>query len=293
MKGPLLATRVENGLVPAAARFQFHSAPTELKACLSLEILDSLKQYHTELLEEFARTNRNEFRVEIQLFRSLLKNLISWSEGVEEFIDLFDRSHWWEWYWYEREYDDSQFCEISAKEQKRLLREKAQFNRRRSGLIFPTLNFNYFAEELQDAVAAANDPIITTLCSLFPRPNLRHFHYLFSNASPAARTIVSRFLSDKLAPLADSKFNPKLLNFIDLLSPAVQISWHSDWLTLFIRFDGLNGVAEREIKIGIRSPEWMWIKEHSGIRQYVLGVSQEAHSDFGQLIADVKRRAVV
>ena len=75
---------------------------------LEAEALGLLIATHGRLLERFAASKRNELHLEVKQFRIVLSELASWARQ-RGFVKLADKARWWEWYWYEREYGDSQF----------------------------------------------------------------------------------------------------------------------------------------------------------------------------------------
>lgn len=75
------------------------------------EMIATLTNAHTELLQAFSRSAPNALRGKIRSFRDLLQRLSAWATS-HGYDDLAVKATWWEWYWYEREYGDSKFDPI-------------------------------------------------------------------------------------------------------------------------------------------------------------------------------------
>jgi hypothetical protein len=187
--------------------------PLDYQEALQAETITNLKAAHTDLLARFAGSTRNQYRVEIILFRSLLTELAEWAERLQLMSELAHKARWWEAYWYEREYGDSGFEDLSESEQETLRASQRLFDRHHVGLWIATTCFTALGVQMVEA-AASSAAVLHSLGRLSTRPDWSDLSYAIEKASPVMRNLISQSIAICVTLVDPATYTEEFIDFL-------------------------------------------------------------------------------
>jgi hypothetical protein len=224
---------------PDTSRTSTLNIPLDYQGALQTEIISTLRAAHTDLLKRFAASARNQLRVEIVLFETLLAELAEWAEGSERLSELAHKARWWESYWYEREYGDSNFADLSASEEDEMMASRRLFYRHHVGLWIATIDFNALGPDMLLA-AESSDATLRPLARLSSRPDWSDLSYAIAHASPTMRELLFQSIAICIKAVDPARYTEEFLDFLrehdafgvtwSKTAPQVAISIATPWL---------------------------------------------------------------
>ena len=267
------------------------NSPTDLQEQLQAETISALRSAHTELLKRFAKSIRNQFRVEIILFRSLLAELAAWAESSEGMSELAHKASWWESYWYEREYGDSGFEDLSNSEQQALLEAAPLFNQNCVGLWAVTLRIEELEREMVEA-AVNSSSLLLSLGRLSKQPDWSDLSYVLQNSGPTMRTVILEAIAHCVLKVDPATYNEEFLDFLRQLDDSFEIRWSATAPKLSIAITTTRTNEVVSARASMDPHELMAEMARSKVNPEVdAGVRKEAETDIASLFAEVEKKA--
>jgi hypothetical protein len=254
---------------------------------LGAEILSLVKAEHLFLLRQFARSGKNQHRTKIRLFRGLLKDIVSWAERYDLLEDVAYKTRWWENYWYEREYGDSQFETLSSSQQLTLLKSRTKFGRDHVAICALIIDIQSLHADII-AAATSSAPVIRSIGRIASSPDWDDFRYLLDHAPEPMRKILINSIGLSIAKTNPAECSVLFIDFINNLRPEFGVSWSANMSKLFLSAPASDGNESAVSKGSLPGPTINWIKRERVNREYdkaIAGVAAEpAHQILEELV---------
>jgi hypothetical protein len=222
---------------------------------LAQEALTAIEATHIRLMQRFARSERNELRVEIILFRSILKEMEAWAERTGALRELVHKASWWWAFWCEKEYGDSEFDDPTPEQMARIMSDKILCYRKNIALWVASLDWDLLASEVREA-ATKGGPL-TSLNRLAETPSWDDLQLLLDRSGPVAHRRIIRALYDGLRSTNPACYEEPVLTLLNQQVPKVRVIWDAAAFGLAIDFVDYDGVLQGRGRITAEVHSWI------------------------------------
>jgi HEPN domain-containing protein len=222
------------------------------------EIESAIEHAHTRLLAKFAADPPNTHRLEIRLFRALLKRVIKWSGQDEELDRLTYQVRWWESYWYQREYGDSQFENLDDKDRQRVSDLEQAFLRNHIKIWAATIDHAELASQL--IPASIQDQVsLSALNAISELPTLSELRLVLQNATPVISELLLETVVKTVASLKPESMTQNFLYFLAALYPRSNVVWGSkgDHLSIELATQYSHAITKNQGALGREARAWI------------------------------------
>jgi hypothetical protein len=260
-------------------------------AALCTEALSAVKTAHLRLLDRFATSSRNELRLEIRLFRHLLHDVAAWAQHSVGLADLAHKLQWWESCWYEREYGDSQFDELTAQQKDLLAQYQSHFDHQYACIWTPTVNLTSLMSEI--SAAATNDRVsLPSLQRLRSHPSWDDLSFLLDEVYPTMNAALVEAIARSVLGGNPAQYTGRFLDFLNQ-TPSFTIDWTIDYSHIFVVIDTPRTRTPRRVtgRGVLRQATLDWIRREQSLRTVDDAVEEEASIEINRFVEQMKRRA--
>lgn len=253
----------------------------EEEPALSVELSAQILSSHHELLDRFAREKPNALRAEIRRYRSMLEAVGTWADAQPGLWQLAHRAHWWEWYWFEREFGDSQFEPFRSAPDE--AEAQLAFNRRHIALVAVTVPIPDLRRDLVE-VARGGTAQLVSLSMFAATPGLQNLRMLIEQATPQVALRLRGAVAEALDAIDAAAIAPAFIDFLDRLPGYVVEPRGGDiWLLLADTVDA--------IMVASGAAADAWIRQESIRAEVETNVATESETDMAELLEFVALRA--
>jgi hypothetical protein len=261
---------------------------------IATELLTLARELHKDLLHRFARVAPNQLRPEIAFFREMLRALIAWAENSPELEELSYSAVWWESYWYEKEYGDSEFNEPSQEDHLKQKNLRSAFFWNYMALWVPTIDMQMLAEEMA-AAATSTNPTINSLSVLAQMPPWSAARQLLYVPVEPFKQKVVEVVATAVTLSNPGSFSGDFLKFVNEFRPNIKVHWPSNFSKLIISIN-IPGIKTEVASRGpLSGPVSNWIREETISRSYDKAIQEtedeSASSILQQLTNKLSRAA--
>jgi hypothetical protein len=263
----------------------------ELSA-VGLETLAALKSAHLTLQHRFAQSARNQMRLEIRLFQILLREIVEWAGQHRELETIAQRARWWEWYWYEREYGDSDFDDLTADQERQLVTLRPEFYRRQVSLWAPTIDSKSLTVEIKQLATGQTNTLVS-LQRLSRDRTWDDLRLVVLGAGPITQGLLIKAISASIRASNPSQYTRGFLDFLNRLRANFAVGWTPSRSAIFIdvlqqqnpdlefSIGPLDLEDEKIVGFGpLEEDVSDWINLEGKLRQYDDEVRRECIEDF-------------
>jgi hypothetical protein len=224
----------------------------------------------------------------VRWFRVMLKDIAKWADRDDNLSEFAQRANWWEAYWYEREYGDSQFDDILISDFEKEEAMRRKFYRLYIPLSSSIIDLKALQNEIVQS-AIVDDPTLPAISFLFDSCDWLSLQYLLDNVHKIMHETLLTVIEDAIQEVPLAKISKSFIRFLIYNRRMAKLGWSDAPRRLTLTMVRTRSTIVSNGRLGRAASHWIQRKIVSNEDDTY--IANESRAPLGQLLTTLHAKA--